>query len=57
MSMKNQLKPSGIEPTTLQFVAQRLNHCATAKTTWTGTKYTKVTKRNSTYGQQEMQTN
>ena len=30
MSMKNPLKPSGIEPATFRFVAQHLNHCATA---------------------------
>jgi len=28
--MKNPLIPAGIEPVTFQFVAQRLNHCATA---------------------------
>ena len=30
MSMKNPLRPSGIEPVTFRFVAQQLNHCATA---------------------------
>ena len=30
MSMKNPLTPAGIEPGTLLFVAQHLNHCATA---------------------------
>jgi len=30
MSMKNPLTPVGIEPETFQFVAQHLNHCATA---------------------------
>jgi len=30
MSMKNPLTPAGIEPTTFRFVAQHLNHCATA---------------------------
>ena len=30
MSMKNPLTPAGIEPATLQFVAQHLNHCAAA---------------------------
>ena len=30
MSMKNPLTPAGIEPATFRFVAQRLNHCATA---------------------------
>ena len=29
MSMKNPLTPAGIEPATLRFVAQHLNHCAT----------------------------
>jgi len=28
--MKNPLTPAGIEPATFPFVAQRLNHCATA---------------------------
>jgi len=28
--MKNPLTPSGIEPATFRFVAQHLNHCATA---------------------------
>jgi len=28
--MKNPLTPAGIEPATLRFVAQHLNHCATA---------------------------
>jgi len=30
MSMKNPLTPAGIEPTTFRFVAEHLNHCATA---------------------------
>jgi len=30
MSTKNPLTPAGIEPTTFRFVAQHLNHCATA---------------------------
>ena len=30
MSMKNPLTPAGIEPATLRFVAQHLNHCVTA---------------------------
>ena len=30
MSMKNPLTPAGIEPETYRFVAQHLNHCATA---------------------------
>ena len=30
MMMKNPLTPAGIEPATLRFVAQHLNHCATA---------------------------
>jgi len=28
--MKNPLTPAGIEPATYRFVAQLLNHCATA---------------------------
>jgi len=28
--MKNQLTPAGIKPATFRFVAQHLNHCATA---------------------------
>ena len=30
MSLKNPLTPAGIEPATFRFVAQHLNHCATA---------------------------
>ena len=30
MSLKNSLTPAGIEPATFQFVAQHLNHSATA---------------------------
>ena len=30
MSVKNPLTPAGIEPATFRFVAQRLNHYATA---------------------------
>jgi len=30
MSMKNPLTPAGIQPATFRFVAQHLNHCATA---------------------------
>ena len=28
--MKNEMTPAGIEPATFPFVAQHLNHCATA---------------------------
>jgi len=28
--MRNPLTPAGIEPATFRFVAQHLNHCATA---------------------------
>ena len=31
MSMKNPVTPAGIEPVTFRFVAQHLNHCATAE--------------------------
>ena len=34
MSMKNPLTPAGIEPATFRFVAQHLNHCATAVPAW-----------------------
>ena len=30
MSLKNPVTPAGIEPATFRFVAQHLNHCATA---------------------------
>jgi len=30
MSMNNTLTPDEIEPATFRFVAQRINHCATA---------------------------
>jgi len=30
MSIKNSMTPSGMEPATFRFVAQHLNHCATA---------------------------
>jgi len=36
MSMKNPLTPAGIEPATFRFVAQHLNHCATAVETFRG---------------------
>ena len=39
MSMKNPLTPAGIEPATIRFVAQHLNHCATAESWITGTWY------------------
>jgi len=32
MSIKNPPTPAGIEPATFRFVAQHLNHCATAVT-------------------------
>jgi hypothetical protein len=32
--MKNPLTPAGIEPATFRFVAQHLNHCATAVPTF-----------------------
>ena len=32
MSMKNPPTPAGIEPATFCFVAQQINHCATAVT-------------------------
>jgi len=35
MSMKNPLTLTGIEPATFRFVAQHLNHCATAVTAFT----------------------
>jgi hypothetical protein len=31
MSMKKPMTPAGIEPETFRFVAQYLNHCATAE--------------------------
>ena len=31
MLMKNSLTPAGMEPATFRFVAQNLNHCATAR--------------------------
>jgi len=34
MSMKNPLTLAGIEPATFRFVAQHLNHCATAVPIW-----------------------
>jgi len=37
MSMKNPMTPAGIEPATSRFVAQRLNHCATAVLALQGT--------------------
>jgi len=38
MSMKNPLTPAGIEPATFRFVAQHLNHCATAVPEGEGSK-------------------
>ena len=37
MSMKNPLTPAGIEPATFRFVAQHLNHFATAVPTYINT--------------------
>ena len=34
MSMENPLTPAGIESATFRFVAQHLNHCATAVPTY-----------------------
>ena len=47
MSMKNPLAPAGIEPATFRFVAQHLNHCATAVPTVTlcPFKYDKIQLR------------
>ena len=39
--MKNPLTPAGIEPATFRFVAQHLNHCATAVE---GTGHLKISK-------------
>ena len=36
--MKNPLTPAGIEPATFRYVAQHLNHCATAVTVKLSTK-------------------
>ena len=36
MSKKNPLIPAGIEPATFRFVAQHLNHCATAVPAFVG---------------------
>jgi len=36
MSKKNPLTPSGIEQATFRFVAQHLNHCATANVVYNG---------------------
>jgi hypothetical protein len=43
MSMKYSMTPSGIEPASFRFVAQYLNHCATAVSRVTNThpNYTK----------------
>jgi len=37
MSIKNPLKPAGIEPATFRIVVQHLNHCATAVLVLNGT--------------------
>jgi len=36
--VKNPLTPAGIEPATFRFVAQHLNHCATAVPTFNSTR-------------------
>jgi len=43
MSMKNPLTLAGIEPATFRFVAEHLNHCATAVPRCDGTKYNTLT--------------
>ena len=37
--MKNPLTPAGIEPATFRFVAQHINHCATAVSVLDGNIY------------------
>jgi len=39
MLMKNPLTPAGIEPATFWFVAQRLNHWATAVSSYSSNKF------------------
>jgi len=45
MSMKNPLTPVGIQPATFWFVAQHLNHCATA--------FSKVHRQNAAFSLKE----
>ena len=47
--MKIPLIPAGIEPATFRFVAQHLNHCATADSDWATTWKTKGSRFDSLY--------
>ena len=52
--MKNPLTPAGIEPATFRFVAQHLNHCATAVQSTIGTTKKRMVGL-CTYRYQQMQ--
>ena len=55
MSMKNPVRPAGIEPATFRFVAQHLNHSVTAVPPTLVAPYQKKAAKHSYHKQTESQ--